>query len=95
MAKLSARGRKELYRVSLEAVVTDPDRLVTWERTTKALMSDNKVLEKRDVRFKPDSIHPEGQRHSYGWTVRGKLKAGFAPEVWRDRHVEKGWQLEA
>jgi len=69
MAKLGARGRKELVRMVLETEVNDPSRLSDWERTTVALMSDGQVLRKLDVRFKSD-----GQKHSYGWTVYRKAK---------------------
>ena len=53
--------------------------LTTWERTTRRLMSDGTVLEKRDVRFQPDWLDKDGRRHSYGWKVHGKLKQGLTP----------------
>lgn len=69
MAKLSARGRKEVARLSKEG---DPGReLVSWERVTVTLMSDGKVLEKRDVVFQSD-----GRKHTWGWKVRGKMAKG-------------------
>lgn len=52
--------------------------LTTWERTTRRLMSDGTILEKRDVRFQPDWLDKAGRRHSYSWKVYGKLKAGLA-----------------
>ena len=56
--------------------------LTVWERSTRRLMSDGKILEKRDVRFSP-SPHctwedPRGRRHSYGWKVHGKIKEGVS-----------------
>jgi hypothetical protein len=91
MAKLSARGRKAVVEVareySAEQLQAAHDRafpagtplsglsLTTWERTTRRLMSDGSVLEKRDVRFQPDWLDKAGRRHSYGWKVHGKLKA--------------------
>lgn len=53
--------------------------LCDWRRTTLALMSDRKFLSKEDVRFRSD-----GRKHSYGWKVKGKLKA----EVSTERFVE-------
>ena len=57
--------------------------LTIWERTTRRLMSDGTVLERRDVRFRPDHYDPQGRHHSYGWKVKGQLKAGVTPEDWR------------
>jgi hypothetical protein len=81
MAKLSARGRKELLRIERErdvpAIRQDgTESLTTWERTTRVVMSDGKVLEKFDVRFKPDNYRPNGEFYSYGWKVAGKAKPG-------------------
>ena len=50
--------------------------LTTWERVTRRLMSDGKILEKRDVRFQPDWLDKQGRRYSYGWKVVATLKAG-------------------
>lgn len=69
MAKLSARGRKELARLSKESIPTDPDSLTNWRKHTYAFMSDRTILQKTDVRFK----HGD-ERHSYGWTVWTKVK---------------------
>ena len=88
MAKLNARGRTCLAEVSREYTEEQLQRqhdkfwndgkpsLTFWERCTKRLMSDGKVLEKRDVRFRPDWMDKAGRRHSYGWKVAAKLKAG-------------------
>jgi len=58
---------------------SDPS-LTVWERVTKRLMSDGKILEKRDVRFRPSPNcsweDPQGRRHSYGWKVSATLKPG-------------------
>jgi hypothetical protein len=47
-------------------------------------MSDGTILEKSDVRFQPSPNcsweDPNGRRHSYGWKVHGKIKAGVTPE---------------
>lgn len=96
MAKLSARGRTVQVEVSREyseaQLQTAHDRhnpdgqpsLCVWERKTRRLMSDGKVLEKLDVRFRPSPNatweDPNGVRHSYGWKIHGKLKAGLTAD---------------
>lgn len=72
MAKLSARGRKELFRLSKERLVED-DQLIDWKRITCASMSDNRLLTKLDVHFK-ETQHLQAYRHSFGWKVKCKLK---------------------
>src|SRR3954469_16164120 len=51
-----------------------------WERKTRRLMSDGSILEKLDIRFRPDPLNtwddPSGRRHSYGWKVHAKVKPG-------------------
>jgi hypothetical protein len=76
MAKLSAHG-SELLRIELERDVTDTERLTTWERLTRAYMSDGKVMQKIDVRFK------DGERYSYGWKIWGTRKKGSTIESYR------------
>lgn len=88
MAKLSSRGRTCLAEAVREYTEDQlqarhdkfwndgKPSLTNWERTTKRLMSDGKVLEKRDVRFRPDQFDRSGRHHSYGWKVAAKLKAG-------------------
>lgn len=54
--------------------------LTVWERKTRRLMSDGKILEKLDVRFRPDGCtwdDARGRLHSYGWKVHGTLKPGI------------------
>jgi hypothetical protein len=83
MAKLSAHGR-EILRLEQERTIPDSeDRLCNWERKTRAYMADGKIMEKWDVRFRPDSLdlangRPDGRPHTYGWKIAGKLKAGFS-----------------
>jgi len=85
MAKLGARGRVcvvEAVREYGAEELAAADRLTVWERMTRRLMSDGVVLEKRDVRFRPSGLSwedPAGERHTYAWKVRGKLKAGLTP----------------
>jgi hypothetical protein len=96
MAKLSAHGR-ELLRLEHEREIPDAeDRLCNWERKTRAYMADGKILEKWDVRFKPDSLdlangRAAGRLHSYGWKLTAKLKTGFAME----QHAAKVLRLLA
>ena len=92
MAKLSARGRmlkveavREYSETQLQAASDRirPDggpSLTTWERKTRRLMSDGTILEKLDVIFRPSAWERDGQRHSYGWKVHGKLKSGLTAE---------------
>ena len=98
MAKLSAYGRSELARVELERN-EDPHRddspeypasagkATCWCRTTRTLMSDGTLLEKSDARW------PDGQKHSWGWTRRGKAKAGLTSSEWCAQYEHKGWKV--
>lgn len=96
MAKLSARGRKAVVECTREYTadqlqaahdrhypIGDPlsgKALTIWERTTRRLMSDGTILEKRDVQFQPDWLDERGRKHSYGWKVHGKLKTGLTAD---------------
>lgn len=73
MAKLSARGRTEMVRMSKEESINNSD-LISWQKTTVTLMSDGHYLTKREVMFKPDIFNPSGYRHNYGWKDHGKTK---------------------
>lgn len=82
MAKLSAHGRKEIFRVS-KTVTFEPNSENTcglrWEKITYALMSDRKILKKVQVQF----IGTQGNSdwgHDYGWKVAYTLKASLTPE---------------
>lgn len=76
MARLKAHGT-ELLRVEYENDSPKSD-LITYERVTRAYMSDGQILQKRDVRFKPDSfgIRKNGEFYSYGWKRHAKVKKG-------------------
>lgn len=89
MAKLSSRGRtcvaEATREYTSEQLQAHHDRtwndgkpsLTEWERRTKRLMTDGTVLEKHDVLFRPGPFdYPGSRRHSYGWKVAAKLKAG-------------------
>lgn len=91
MAKLSARGRIELVRMSKETTTFPEDRDIIWEKITLTLMSDNKVLEKRDVRFTPDQYDPSGRFHTWGWKVLGKVKEGVDKQRFIECYGKKGY----
>jgi hypothetical protein len=59
--------------------------LTIWERVSRRLMSDGTILEKRDVRFRPDArpypSEENGRYYSYGWKVHGKVKVSAAEWV--------------
>ena len=78
MAKLSAHGR-ELLRIERELEITDPESSTTWARITRTYHADGKILQKHDVKFKPDSYRPNGERYSYGWKLYAKLKKNVDP----------------
>jgi hypothetical protein len=84
MAKLSAHGR-ELLRVEQESEVSNPESSTTWERITRTYHADGKILQKHDVKWKPDWLHSQGERYSYGWKLFGNLKKGIDPVA----HVAK------
>jgi hypothetical protein len=89
MAKLSARGRKEVYRVSRETDLTpDQNSLVCWRKVTYAVMSDHKVLTKTQLKFRSD-----GQRSSGGWTEYASVKVGTVKALF-EKQLKQGWTLE-
>jgi hypothetical protein len=105
MAKLSAKGAKELMRASKESVVTD-DESIDWRRVTRAWMDDGRVLEKRDVNFKATGAadYQKARKHSYGWKVLGRFKPGLlkdneklaaAMTKTRANLEAEGWSIES
>ena len=55
---------------------------IIYEKITVAMMSDGKLLTKRDVIFKPTMYgNPSGDKHTWGWKVKGKLKEIY--KTWR------------
>jgi hypothetical protein len=85
MARLSKHGT-ELLRIAVETDIDNPESSTTWERLTRSYMSDGKILEKRDVRFKPTAISRVGESYSWGWKLgRRQLK----PTVDIREHVAK------
>lgn len=88
MAKLSARGRTQLAEAVLE-YGDHGDTLIDWERITVRLMSDGFLLEKRDVRFRPDAFNSTGRKHSYGWKTISRYRNGANAELFRQDFEEK------
>lgn len=64
-----------------------------WRRITRTLMSDGKILEKLDVRFRPFASWdpPTGRPHSYGWKVFGKAKARLTAERFVEVYAKAGF----
>jgi hypothetical protein len=112
MARLRANGT-ELLRTAKEITIADPDKhiigkdgydygpsLTTWERWTRVYCASGKILQKHDVRFKPDSMDRTGRLYSYGWKVYGKMKPGhtMADLVAKTREIiargNTSWKIE-
>lgn len=87
MAKLKARGREEIFRVSYEKA-TPGDREVAREKNFRAFTSDGNVLERRVIWWR------EGGSHDYGWKVRGKAKPERNVEELLKSYLDRGWHLE-
>ena len=85
MAKLSARGRKELVRVTREVEPKEEGRPAM--RISRALMSDRTVLKKVDYK------HADGMKHSTGWKVEGKAKEGVTPERFAELYAAHGYAV--
>lgn len=92
MARLSARDRKEIWRVERESDTPTSD-LTVSEKDTLALMTDRRVLRKRTVRFKPDSFYPEGRLHNYGWKEYKRLKETADPVKILEHFVKSGYRV--
>ena len=94
MAKLSAHGQKEQYRLVKEKDLPN-DPLISWEREVIAVMDSGKVLLNRTVIFRP-TANLRGGRHSYGWKVAVKTLPTYAERVaYGIEMAAKGWKVEA
>jgi hypothetical protein len=93
MAKLSARGRKEVYRL---VKMQPDDENTTNNRTYRALMSDKTVLYKETFEWKIGSAgassYGGSNHHSFGWKRLGKLKKGITSEQWLESRLAGGWR---
>jgi hypothetical protein len=103
MAKLSARGRKEILRLSRQTPPPEDSKdRIEWYKHTRAYMDDGHVLTKMDARYAPDpngyGRSVKGYLHTWGWKDAGKLKkdllnrAGL--EGVRAKYVSQGWTVE-
>lgn len=94
MAKLSARGRRELVRMEKED--NGDDEFCDWRRKTISFMTDGRILQKYDVRFKATE-YSKARKHSYGWKEYLKLKKdvdlyeAFSNLI--KKFEAKGWKL--
>jgi hypothetical protein len=92
MAKLSARGRKELFR--LFKVLPDTETTES-EKVFRVMMSDRRVLVKHVYRDKPGSpgasIYGGSNYHAGHWTVVGRTKKEVSPEQWLQNRLKEGW----
>src|SRR5262249_17133713 len=93
MAKLTARGRHEIWKISKEDPSPKSD-LVTWEKTELTLMSDGSLLRRRVVKFKPGPYDQGKPRHhDYGWKEWKKVKAGGRPQRLLDNLKAEGYSV--
>lgn len=88
MAKLKARGRRELVRMVAD-LVEEPDSSFTEGKHYAALMTDGNVLVRQTARWK-DS----GQLHDWGWKVKGKIKVGLSPQDFIRIYERKGYVVQ-
>lgn len=90
MAKLTARGRREMLRLVREQ--QDPATESTdWSRHTVVVMDDGSVLQKLDVHFRSDD-----RRHSYGWKLlRGRVPGWDRAQADRlaEQFTSKGYTI--
>ena len=96
MARISLHG-EELVRVE-KAIDTPASDLTTWERMTRAFCRKPgakrfTILQKHDVRWKPDWLHPKGERYSYGWKLRGKTKDFVTTQQIVEVYQRNGWAI--
>lgn len=106
MAKLSARGRKELVRVAKEASVPlkvshllcdgggCPDCGGTGE--VKSLISWESVTlalmtDRKVLRKRVVVFREDNRRHDYGWTVDGAIKEGVTPDKFKAVFLKAGY----
>lgn len=99
MAKLSVRGRIEVFRVSKERKYSESERKekninIVWARWTKAYMSDGVILEKYDVKHEPSEFGNKGRFHSYGWKKKGKVTGELPINEMKERYLKAGWKAD-
>lgn len=89
MAKLSARGRTEVFRLvrTLELKPSDDPTDSTHVRYERAYMSDRVVLEKRTYLLANGRVN-----HNTGWNVAGRLKKTMTFDGAKRNRLEQGWE---
>lgn len=94
MAKLTARGRRELVRLSKEVTIGRDG--VECEKYTVALMSDGRALKKIVTWFAPGPYnHGKPRRHDFGWKVMGKVtQESSDPAVFAAHFERRGYKKE-
>jgi hypothetical protein len=95
VAKLKARGRKEVFRVERTRASSSPG--VAEVLDYRALMSDGNILERMVLHYTPEeTARNYGKKsHDYGWKVRGRARSGLTLEQLLKLYLDKGWQLSA
>lgn len=73
MAKLSAKGRKEIIRFSKEHTVKDDSHCISG-KTVFAIMDDRTILKKRISVWKDQYSKSGTKRLDEGWKVEGRFK---------------------
>jgi hypothetical protein len=63
--------------------------LTSWDKRTVALMSDRTILVKDDCVFRSDN-----RRHTWGWKVKSKAKAGVSAEQFIAAYAKAGYTQE-
>jgi len=99
MAKLSARGRTELARLSkvregTETYTDGKESGHDWSKTTVVLMSDRTILRKYEIRFKADGTFLAGKKQSYGWKNLGKAKPTLSVQQFIEAYLKVGYAIE-
>jgi len=95
VAKLGARRREEVFRVSRSRPTTTPG--VAEVRDSRALTSDGNLLSRSVLRYTPEEVERNyGKKsHDYGWKVKGMVKPGLSLEELLRPYLDKGWSLES
>lgn len=90
MAKLKARGRQEIVRLTKEMDLPNDD-MLSHAKMQVALMSDGNILKRRVVTWRDRGPHSNLGTHDYGWKVSGKIKAGLTPENFVEIYGKSGY----
>jgi hypothetical protein len=94
MAKLSAGGQKEQYRLVKENKEPKSP-LISWEREVIAVMESGKVLINRTVIFAPTPGFPKPKRHSYGWKLVKSIPTYAERVAYGIEKSQDGWKVVA